>query len=411
MKPTTGRKIVRKLIPALLLLPLAAGCAQIGQNASKSQAIDPPPADAEQTMLQETATLLQNEGKSGAAAGAQSEAPNQDAAGTQSQNPSDDAAQTLAQNPGASDSDAQNSAGAADSQAVSSDKEGLTVYLQDRNGYIAPMTLRADAKEKTARTPEETAIAWMTQNAQSADQLPPGFKPLLPQTTKINSIQSKDGTVSIDFASPFPSVPANQERKMIEALVWTMTELPGVKDVKISVDGHALRELPASGLPLPETLTRDMGINLEQASGIELSRSMAVTLYFSARSEQGEGYFVPVTRLVNRQENRNQAALQELIKGPLDEKKLQPVVADGVTVEDVKTKDDTVVASLVDPSWEPDMQMPSDTMQAIVLTLTESSGDPKASITINGSAKITDSANRTYAEPVDRPTYINALSR
>lgn len=351
MKPSIGRRRASKLLAALLLLPLAAGCAQAGKTTQGTEAIDPPPADQEQMMLQET-----------------------------------------------------------EAESVSAGVDELTVYLLDRNGYVAPMTLRMSSGESAVRTPAETAIAWMTQNGELGDQLPAGFAPILPKTTKVRSVQAKDGTVSIDFASPFPSVSAKQERKMIEALVWTMTELPGVQDVRISVDGQALRQLPASGLPLADTLTRDIGINLEQASGIAASRTMAVTLYFSARSEQGEGYFVPVTRLVDRQPNRNRAALQELIKGPLDTSKLQPVLTAGVTVDDVSVANDVVNAALNDPGWKPDMTVPGDTMQALVLTLTASSREPKARITMNGSSDFTDTDSRSYAKPVDRPAYINALS-
>lgn len=426
MKPTAGRKFVRKLIPALLLLPLAAGCTQIGQNGQAAEAIDPPPASAEQAMLQETDSLLQQDSLDSQASAATQDQTSQDKSASQTQDQNaDQAAAAQPQDSSANqaadpDADAKDQAANAassqtktepESQTASAGKDELTVYLLDGNGYIAPMTLRTSASDDSKRTPEETAVAWMTKSADSADQLPPGFSAILPQTTKIHSIESKKGVVTIDFAAPFPSVPANQERKMVEALVWTMTELPGVQSVKLSVDGKALRELPASGLPLPETLSRSIGINLEQASGIALSRSMAVTLYFSARSEQGDPYFVPVTRLVNRQADRNQAALQELIKGPQDDKQLEPVLTEGVTIKNVSQTEDTVSASLMDPSWEPEMTIPSETMEALILTLTDSSGDVKASITINGTADFTDTDNRSYDKPVDRPTYINALSR
>lgn len=407
MKPTTGRKLVRKLLPALLLLPLAAGCAQIGQTARTAESIDPPPTDVEQTMLQETDTLSQGVTNDGTASSTQTDQQKDQATSAQAQ--SQTGTQTQAQSE--TDNKASQNQKDAGAQSAASKQDELTVYLEDGNGYIAPMTLHTGSQNDTKRTPAETAVAWMTKNADNSEQLPAGFSPILPDTTKIKSIKSKNGTVSIDFASAFPTVPASEERKMVEALVWTMTELPGVQSVKLTVDGQALRELPASGLPLPETLSRNIGINLEEASGLAVSRSMPVTLYFSARSEQGDPYFVPVTRLVNRQADRNRAALQELIKGPLEKTKLEPVLTDGVTVGDVTTKEDTVTASLVDPGWEPEMTVPSETMEALVLTLTEASGDAKASITFNGTADFTDTDNRSYEKPVDRPTYINALSR
>lgn len=351
MKPRGSRRSVRKLLAAMLLLPLVAGCAQAGKEVRKTAAVDPPPPDVEQTMLQ-----------------------------------------------------------AAEAKTSSAVKDGLTVYLQDRNGYIAPMTLRAGSSPDDASSPERTALVWMTRESRFADQLPPGFSPILPQGTKIHSAKAESGTVSIDFAAPFPAVPANQERKIVEALVWTMTEIPGIGKVRINVDGKPLRELPSSGLPLPETLSRDIGINLEQAAGTNASRSMAVTLYFSARSEEGEGYFVPVTRLIDRQPDRNRAALEELIKGPLDDRKLQPVFAPGVSVERVVPTSEAMNVELKDPSWEPEMTVPSETIEALVLTLTEEAGIPKARIILNGESSFKDSDNRTYADPVERPAFINALA-
>ncbi|WP_027092057.1 GerMN domain-containing protein [Cohnella thermotolerans] len=357
-----GRKNVRKLLAAVLLLPLAAGCANSGAGVQSKEAIDPPPAEVEQTMLQAAETP------------AQAEKP--------------------------------------DSRVtVAAGKDELTVYLLDRNGYVAPMTLGLSGD--TTQSPENTAAAWLIQGKLPADQLPPGFSPLLPEGTKINSVHAdaSSGVATVDFASPFPQIPPKQERKAVEAIVWTMTELPGIRNVKITVDGQPLRQLPASGLPLAETLSRDIGINLEQAAGTNASRSMAVTLYFSARSEQGEGYFVPVTRLITRTPDRNRAALEELIKGPLDDRKLQPVLTSDVTVDKLSESDGTVSVSLKDPGWEPEMTVPAETMEAVVLTLTETAGEPKALITLNGSDEFTDSDNRSYTEPVDRPVAINALSR
>ncbi|MBB6733533.1 GerMN domain-containing protein [Cohnella zeiphila] len=376
MKPKIGRKATRRLLAAMLLLPLAAGCSAIPGAKNASQAIDPPPSDVEQTMLQ--------------------------ASGDEAQTTMGGA---IADQTGASASGAAAGAAAAGADA-------LTVYLLDRNGYVAPMTFRSAPADQTDRSVEETALAWMTKDDSLADQLPPGFSPILPQGTKFKSVKvdAKSATATIDFASPFPSVPAGQERKMVEALVWTMTEIPGIDKVVLQVDGQPLHELPASKLPLSDVLTRDIGINVEQAAGTVASRSMGVTLYFSARSEEGEGYFVPVTRLIERSSDRQRAALEELIKGPQSSDELQPVLTSNVTVEGLTQSDDTVNVALNDPGWSPDMTVSSDTVEAVVLTVTEASGEAKARITMNGDASFKDANNQTYDEPVERPVAINPLA-
>jgi germination protein M len=352
MKRVAKRRKWKWLWPAALLaLPLAAGCTAAKVDTG-SAPIDPPPSGVEEEML-------------------------------------------------------------AAADAPASNEDGLTVYLLDRNGYLAPMTLRQDGQADAKKTPFETAIAWMTAGSGLESQLPPGFTPVLPKGTKVSSIQAdeKAGTVAIDFAAPLPPIPANQERKAVEALVWTMTEQPGIREVRLTVGGQPLQQMPASGLPLGASLSRAMGINLELAKGADITRSMAVTLYFSARSQDGESYFVPVTRLVNRQQDVAQAALEQLIQGPADTKALQPVLPAEMTVEKLSRLADTVDVSLRDDGWKSGTPVPAAMMQALVLTMTETTGVPQVRVAMNGDNALVDSNDETYDQPVTRPTGINALSQ
>ncbi|KIL36784.1 hypothetical protein SD71_05965 [Cohnella kolymensis] len=353
MKDKSNRVVRRKMLAsALLLLPLLSACSQNTGTNSGASAIDPPPAEFEDTMLRE-------------------------AEGTEV-------------------------------------KDGITVYLLDRNGYVAPMTLVNKPDAKSQRSAAEVAVAWMTADQQLADQLPPGFSPILPEGTKINSVKqdTDDKSITIDFAAPFPTMNPAHERKMLEALVWTMTEFPGIEKLKLTVAGKTLEKLPASGMPVGAVLTRSMGINLEHAKGVQVNRTMGVTLYFSARSASGDGYFVPVTRLIDRSPDRARAALEQLIQGPLDTTNLQPVLtSDKVSVEQLSQLENTVKVSLNDSEWTEQKPLPADMMEALVLTMTEVTGAPQVRLVMNGSDSLIDSDQRSYSQPVSRPTAINALKR
>jgi germination protein M len=287
----------------------------------------------------------------------------------------------------------------------------VTVYLLDRNGYLAPMSLRSDTAQSSPQSSAEKAIAWMTVNEQLTDQLPPGFTAILPEGTKVSSVTEKKGTISVDFAAPFPGIIASQERKVLEALVWTLTEIPGIDKVRLSVEGKPLQSLTSSGLPIDPVLTRGFGINLETGQGVQINRSMAVTLYFSAQSADGAGYFVPVTRLINRQADPAKAALEQLIVGPQKSKTLKPVLTSDMTIEKLSQMADTVNVSLQDAGWMPKSPVPSEMMEALVLTLTEATGVPQVRVVMNGDDSLVDSDQRTYDHPVTRPTHVNALFR
>jgi len=301
----------------------------------------------------------------------------------------------------------------AEESALGEPGEMITVYLLDRNEYLAPMSLRADQEITASTAGAEKAIAWMTANERLADQLPPGFVAVLPEGTRVNSVteNASDQTISVDFAAPFPGIPASRERKVIEALVWTLTELPGIDKVRLSIGGKPIRSLPSSGLPVDAVLTRGLGINLEKAKDVQPTYAMGVTLYFSSRTSEGEGYFVPVTRLVNRQEDAAKAALEQLIAGPQDKKSLQAVLTPGLSVEKLVRLADTVNVSLKDADGMPKSEVPSSMMEALVLTLTEAAGLPQVSVVMNGDDSFLDSDRRPYDRPVTRPAYVNPLPR
>ncbi|MFC5468361.1 GerMN domain-containing protein [Cohnella suwonensis] len=338
----------------LALLPLLSACG-FGGNGAKNAAesIDPPPSIVEQTMLQ----------------------------------------------------------GAEADSALGDQSDVVTVYLLDANGYLAPMSLRMEGSQDVSSTTAEKAIAWMTVNKRSAEQLPPGFAAVLPEGTSAKSVVQDKDTISVDFVAPFSEIPAKQERKVIEALVWTLTELPGVDKVKLSVGGKPIRSMPASKLPVDSVLTRGFGINVESAADVELSRSMGVTLYFSAQTKDGEGYFVPVTRLINRQADPAKAALEQLISGPLPKTSLKAVLTSDLSIEKLSQLADTVDVSLKSDDWSPQSPVPAEMMEALVLTLTEATGAPQVLVAMNGDDALVDSDNKSYDHPVTRPAYANALSR
>lgn len=349
-------RFVRRKMAAsvLLLLPLIAACAQNGNNQEQAQDVDPPPSSVEETMLEAV------DGDVGAAA---------------------------------------------------MNKDQLTVYLMDRNGYLAPMTFGMNREDETAGEVAKDAIAWMTKDDALKDQLPEGFSAILPAGLKVNDVQVDEeaATMTLDFADPLPGMIANEERHALEAIVWTMTELPGIDKVKLTVAGQPLRSLPTSGKPVYDVLTRSIGINVEQAKGVDVSRSMAVTLYFSAQSEAGEGYFVPVTRVIERSNDRARSALEQLIQGPIDAKTLHPVLAADMTIEQLSQLADTVNVSLKDDSLQKDAEVPADSMEALVLTLTEATGAPQVRVVMNGDDSFLDSKDRPYDQPVVRPTVVNTL--
>lgn len=388
MKTITGRfRSGLKWAAGLLVMLFLASCFSARQDARSETkgAIDPPPAVVEEIMLQ-----LAEEGRA-PADGGQIQAPpaSAPAQAAPAASPSPQAAEEI------------------------TPEEMLTVYLLDKNGYLAPMTMRigteASSASESLEARAEMAIRWLTADPQRKDQLPDGFAAPLPEGMKAESITADldSGTVSVDFAEPMPAMPAAGERKMIEALVWSMTELPGIDKVKLSAGRQPIRTLPTSGLPVDEVLTRGIGINIEPLRGVHVAEAMAVTVYFPALADNGDGYFVPVTRLVSRTPDRMTAALEALMRGPADPDVLGDVWMSGFELEDLSLRADTVNVALRSKDWTPGEALPAVMLEALVLTMTEAAGAPQVKVAVNGSDTFTDTANRAYDRPVHRPAAVN----
>jgi germination protein M len=285
----------------------------------------------------------------------------------------------------------------------------MTVYVKDANGYIAPVTLNAALR--TDEKAGQKALEMMVEDGPETDLLPAGFQGILPKDTKILSFNVvKDQKMAVvDFSKEFTDYNVQDERRIVEALTWTLTGLPDIERVQIWDEGEQLGEMPVDGFPLDEPLTRAVGINLEKAEGVSYSDTMPVTLYFSSVTDEDEQYYVPVTRLVKRNTDAAKTAMEQLISGPLPNDNLTAVMTQDIQVKTISLKDDTVTVNLLDQSYQPGHQSPAEMLQAVVLSLTENTGASKVQIQMNGNADVTGTDNLPYGKPVSRPDHVNAL--
>lgn len=285
----------------------------------------------------------------------------------------------------------------------------LTVYLQDRNGYLAPISVSANLGENESAG--QKALEMMVENGAYASQLPEDFRAVIPQGTQIKKLEydPEQKLAKVDFSEPFVDYNSQDERVIVEAITWTLTGIEGIEGVEIYHEGEKLTAMPVANYPMDEPLTRDIGINIELANGVNYSNSSPVTLYFSAETMNDEQYYVPITRLISRSDSPAHAAMEQLIAGPLDRKKLISVIMPEAEVTNIEKKDDLVIIDIEDESYVEGHKVPSEMLQAVVLSLTETTGATAVQIRINGDSNLVDNKNISYSEPVGKPEHVNAL--
>ncbi|AIQ65208.1 lipoprotein LpqB [Paenibacillus stellifer] len=378
----------------LLALPLAlSGCGWFGGDSSA--AIDPPPGDVEAQMLQSSENTLDT--------GVMAPVSDSDITAADSGTSGDNQAS-------AGDAAANSAAAGAGSAGAGSTKSGAeltTVYLQNESGLLAPMALDLSTGNKDDALKQ--SLEALVQGGGYAANLPAGFSGVLPQGTAVNGVKVDNGVATADFGGSFSSYAPANERKLLEAVTWTLTGQKGIQSVQLSVDGKKLGEMPLKGTPLDRPLTRSIGINLP-AQGPSVLNSSAVTVFFSAASPSGVQYYVPVTRFVTPGQDRLKAAMNELIAGPESQDGLETVMTSD-TVLDSVTEDQSgvITVSLKDDMFNDGGQVPAELLESVVLTASLNSDEAMVQVRMNGKQTVTGTDNVDYGKPVSAPQVINEL--
>ncbi|WP_019908872.1 GerMN domain-containing protein [Paenibacillus sp. HW567] len=369
------RKQIRGLSAACLLaVPLTlSGCSLFG---SESAAVDPPPAQAEAQMLQVSDGGTPDSGVFA---------------------------------PAALDGTDLTAGVSTDAAAPAAAGERTTVFLEDGHGLLAPVSVSLPKGDAAAML-KDSLTALVSKGAY-ASALPEGFTGVLPAGTEVKNVSvDKAKLAVVEFNSKFNDYEAADERKILEAITWTLTGQDGIQGVQLWVDGKKLTEMPLKGTPLDRPLSRTIGINLPK-HGPLLMNSSAVTVYFSAAASDGSyQYYVPVTRFVPAGQDTVKAALKELIAGPDPDNGLEMVMTQDTVLDSVEAGQNGVVTvSLKDDMFADGQGVPAEMLESVVLTVAQNSEDAMVQIRLNGQKKVTGTDNVDYGQPVSAPEYVNAL--
>lgn len=211
-------------------------------------------------------------------------------------------------------------------------------YLLDSNNYLArTMVVTSNAKiEEKARELMEILI----KDGKGESKIPNGFRSLISSETKINSVHYNDGLIKIDFSSELLDTNIEQEEKIIEAIVYTLTSIENVDKVIIYVDGDILTKLPKTEITLPSTLDKSYGINKEYdiSSYKDINK---VTVYYVSKYNDNT-YYVPVTKYLNDEREKIKIIVDELASSYLYNSNLMSYLNSNTTLLSSEITDDTL---------------------------------------------------------------------
>ncbi len=182
------------------------------------------------------------------------------------------------------------------------------VYLVDKNDYVSMVTLPLDSTELVDILKEK--IEYLIVDGEKQNDVPNGFKPIIPEGTEILDLKVEENTVTINFSESLKNIDQEHEENMIEAIVYTLTNESNIKKVYIKINGEILERLPNSNKLLPIPLDRSYGINKFYDFNNLYGLTKTTIYYVSSNGDLT--YYIPVTKVSNDNREKITVIIDEL---------------------------------------------------------------------------------------------------
>lgn len=215
------------------------------------------------------------------------------------------------------------------------------IYLINKNDLLVRTTTALKSSEIEDKIKE--LVKSLIINSDNSSYIPKNLKQILPPNTKILSLDLKDGLLKIDFSKEFLDCEVKQEEKMIEALIYTLTEMEEVEKIMIFVENKKLEELPQSKIKLPNTLDRNFGIN--KVYDITNIKDLTKTTIYYVGKEDDLVYYIPITKIDNNNSNKIEIIIEELKSSPIYETNLISYLASSVELLNYETLENQIILS------------------------------------------------------------------
>lgn len=190
-------------------------------------------------------------------------------------------------------------------EIVNNDIKLHDIYLVDKNNLVSLTKVEVNSTDILSLSKELLNILIND----DLEKIPSGFKTVLNSSTIVKDITYQDNILKVVFNDKIVDVDIENEIKVIESIVYTLTSIKGIDYVVIYQDDKILTKLPKSGYNIPNLLNRRIGIN--KIYDTETLNTFNVTTYFIGNTN-GKTYYIPVTKVTDNSLEKIEIVIEEL---------------------------------------------------------------------------------------------------
>lgn len=182
------------------------------------------------------------------------------------------------------------------------------VYLLNNNNILVRASVISTSSETLDKVKE--IITTLTINSKSSNYINSKLKPIIPKNTKLIDLSLDNKLLKLNFSNELLNISKNDEEKLIESLVYSLTELDEIDNIMIFIEGKLLTKLPQTKKNIPIILNRNFGIN-KIYDITKIDDSSKITLYYYTNINN-EYNAVPVTIFTNDSNEKIEVIVKNL---------------------------------------------------------------------------------------------------
>lgn len=219
--------------------------------------------------------------------------------------------------------------------------DATPIYLLNPDNYVVRTNIATKSEDEISLTKE--LIDALTIGSSKKEYINEHFTQVIPENTKVLDISLENGLLKLNFSKEFLNTNKDMEEKIIEALIYTLTEIKGIDQIMIFVEGAKLEVLPQSNIKLPNTLDRSYGIN--KVYDITSLKDLTKTTVYYIGEVEDLIYYVPVTKIDHNDQDKIEIIIDELKSSPIYETNLMSYLASSVELESYEELENQVTLS------------------------------------------------------------------
>lgn len=244
------------------------------------------------------------------------------------------------------------------------------IYLLDTNNMIARTKVALD-NNLSVEDKAKKLLNILITNGEGESSVPNGFRAIIPSDTKVLSIKYENNLIKVDFSENLLDIKKENEEKVIEAIVYTLTTIENVNQVIIYVNGDILSKLPKTGINLPSTLDRSYGINKEYDLKTYKDVNQVTIYYINKYKDQT--YYVPVTKYLNDSRDKIKIIVDELASSNIYTTNLMSYLNSNTKLIEAKEEEESLYLTFNDYIFN-DMNE-KNILEEVIYTISLSVGD------------------------------------